>query len=54
MEYVVVRTNDELYHYGVLGMKSGVKRDRSGTINKAYNKLEKLDRNIACATNKAA
>lgn len=36
----------ELYHYGVLGMKWGVRRDRSGTINKAYKKLSKLDNNV--------
>lgn len=40
----------ELYHYGVLGMKWGVRRDRSGTINKAYKKLSKLDNNVEKTT----
>ena len=37
-----MQTTDELYHYGVLGMKWGVRKDRAGTINKAYSKLKKL------------
>ena len=41
------QSNDELMHYGVLGMKWGVNRDRSGTINKSYKKLGRLDSDIA-------
>ena len=35
--------DNELYHYGVLGMKWGVKHDRNKAISKSYNKLNKLD-----------
>ena len=40
------QTNDELMHYGVLGMRWGVTRNRQATIGKAYKKLGKLDSDI--------
>lgn len=45
--------NDELYHYGVLGMKWGVKHDRSKAINKSYKKLSNLDSDISKKTEAA-
>lgn len=41
-------------HYGVLGMKWGVRRDRAGTISKSFNKLRKLDSDVSKKTAKAA
>ena len=36
--------DDELLHYGVLGMKWGVRKGRSKTISKAYKNREKVSR----------
>lgn len=49
-----VKMNNELMHYGVLGMKWGVRRDRAGTISKSFNKLRKLDSDVSKKTAKAA
>ena len=39
--------NNELMHYGVLGMRWGITRNRQATMGKAYKKLGRLDADIA-------
>lgn len=53
-EYVSNEKLNELYHFGVIGMKWGIhKGNVSGTYAKASKKLNKLDSEIAKATKKS-
>lgn len=46
-------SENELYHYGVLGMKWGVRRGRTGQVyEKAQRKLAKIDRKVDKYTRK--
>ena len=50
-----IMNNDELMHYGVLGMHWGVRRGRTDqTIAKAQKKMTKLDAKHTKAVNKRA
>lgn len=44
--------DDELMHYGVLGMKLGVRRNPSKAFSKAIRKADKLNENIDRAQTK--
>lgn len=47
-------SEDELYHYGVLGMKLGIRKGNvTGSYDKASKKLTKLDNRVQKAKNKA-
>ena len=50
----ILTENGELYHYGVLGMKWGVRRGKTAqAYGKASKKLNKLDRKADKAVEKA-
>lgn len=44
MAYAITRPDDELVHYGVLGMKWGVKRNPSKAFVKASRKADNLNK----------
>lgn len=44
---------DELEHYGVIGMKWGVRKDPQTAYNKSGEKLKKLDTKVTKGTTKA-
>ena len=46
--------SQELYHFGVLGMKWGVRKNPGRAYSKAINQLEKYDRKAAKAKEKAS
>ena len=54
MSDYILTSNGELYHYGVIGMKWGVRRGNTAkAYAKASNKLKKLDARVEKAKDKS-